>query len=56
MIIYYPGIHEVIGYKTCALCLVSIKNFEREFGRQKYKEDRCRVCPLSVIERCIDES
>lgn len=53
---HYDEIINFIGYKTCALCIVSIRKFEELHDEQKFKEDKCSVCPLSKIERCIDES
>ena len=54
--LYYGDIHKLIGYKTCSLCIISIRKFESEHGIRKYKEDKCTVCPLSKIDRCIDEN
>lgn len=53
---HYSEIYKFIGYRTCALCIVSIRNFEKMHGPQRYKEDKCSVCPLAQIERCIDET
>jgi len=47
------GMH--IGYRTCALCSKSIREYENTFGKMKVKEDKCLVCPLAKVNCCIDK-
>jgi len=53
---FYPDLIYFIGYKTCALCLNSIEQYELKYGIQKYKENRCLMCPLRKIDCCLDTS
>ncbi|MBN1500787.1 MAG: hypothetical protein JW982_11555 [Spirochaetes bacterium] len=52
---YYGSFIKFIGYKTCALCISSSKKYAALRGEVKYQEDKCKVCPLAEIERCIDK-
>ncbi len=53
---FYGDLIGYIGYRTCALCLSSIKKYELQYGTQEYKEDRCTMCPYKQIDWCLDGS
>ena len=47
------GLNGYIGYRTCALCIVSIKAFKDQFGDLKDDASKCTVCPLAELESCV---
>ena len=51
---YLHNLQDRIGYKTCALCIASIEKYTTLHGKIKVKEDKCSVCPLARVDRCID--
>jgi hypothetical protein len=53
---HYQDIYPFIGHTTCALCIVSVRNYKQIFGSQKFREDKCYMCPFSNIERFIDKT
>jgi len=53
---YYSALHEWIGYETCALCRVAIAEVIRQNGEFRFSSEKCAVCPLGAIDRCIDET
>jgi hypothetical protein len=52
---YYNNFSKFIGYKTCALCISSKEKYISIYREYKYQEDKCKVCELAKIDRCIDE-
>jgi len=53
--IYYSTIEPYIGYKTCALCITSIAKFKELYGPLQSRESKCSLCPLKVVDCCLDE-
>jgi len=43
------------GYETCALCLDSISRLHKTKANISSKTEKCSVCSLAKIDRCIDE-
>ncbi|MES0489652.1 MAG: hypothetical protein ABUK01_06660 [Leptospirales bacterium] len=44
-----------VGYETCALCLDSIARLHKIKADISSKTEKCSVCALAKIDRCIDE-
>jgi hypothetical protein len=49
---YLNGFKDYLGFKTCALCITSTKKHLNQIGAIRYGSDKCKVCPLSPIDRC----
>ena len=47
------GLSDYIGYRTCALCLTSIKTYKAQYGDLKDSGSKCTVCPLAKIQACV---
>ncbi len=51
---YFHKILSFIGSDNCSLCIVSREKFINDNGQLFSKESKCSVCPLSKVDRCID--
>ena len=51
---YYGIIYHYCRSDTCALCIMALREYKKEFGVQKYHGDKCIKCPLSSIEPCYE--
>lgn len=51
---FYKSLQSAINYKTCPLCIQSIQQYEKLNGKIQYNDDKCKVCPLSKIDRCVN--
>jgi len=51
---YLINFKDKMGNDTSALCIASIKKYSALYGEIQRRDDKCTVCPLAKIERCID--
>ena len=53
--LHQGALNDAIGYKTCALCIVSKQKYLRDNGVIRFGNDKCKVCPLAPIDCCTRE-
>lgn len=52
--VYFHQLEPLIGYRTCALCLDSVRRVIAERGQISHQSEKCEVCALAPISRCPD--
>lgn len=43
-----------IGYKSCALCISSMRIYKEKHGQMQHKRQKCTYCPLAKVDCCLN--